>query len=68
MINNNENKKLSGYRKKRIEGKNKMDDNMESILNKIETEKKNNIKIFDKIKNLKVKIIKIKYVNNPNKA
>ena len=36
---NNENKKLS-LNRKRIERKNKIDDNMKSLLNQIRTEKK----------------------------
>ena len=37
---NNENKKLSRNRKRRIEQKNKIDDNMKLLLNKIKSEKK----------------------------
>ena len=40
MIMNNENKRLSRNRKRRIERKNKMHDNMKLLLNKIKTEKK----------------------------
>ena len=36
----NENKKLSRNRKRRIEQKNKIDDNIKLLLNKIKTEKK----------------------------
>ena len=36
----NENKQLSGNRKKRLERKIKMDDNMKLLLNKIKSEKK----------------------------
>ena len=50
---NNENKKLSRNRKKRIERKNKINDNKKSLLNKI--------------KNLEIELVKIKYSNNPNK-
>ena len=37
---NNDNRKLSRIRKRRIIRKNIMDDNMKSLLNKIKTEKK----------------------------
>ena len=37
---NNENKKLSRNGKRRIERKNKLDDNMKVLLNKIKSEKK----------------------------
>ena len=63
VIIDNENKKLSRNRKKRIERKSKINDNMKSLLNKIKTEKKN----FDKINQLEIEIVKIKYANNPNK-
>ena len=64
MITNNENKKLSRNRKKRIERKIKMDDKKKLLLNKIKTEKKN--KIFIK-KQLKIELVKFRYANNPNK-
>ena len=63
VIIDNENKKLSRNRKKRIERKSKINDNMKSLLNKIKTEKKN----VDKINQLEIEIVKIKYANNPNK-
>ena len=56
---NNENKKLSRNRK------NKINNNMKSLINKIKSEKKN--KNFDKIKNLETELVKIKYANNPKK-
>ena len=40
MINNNENKKLSRNKKRRNERKNKINNDMKLILNKIESEKK----------------------------
>ena len=40
MIMNNENKKLSQNRRRRVERKIKMDDKMKLILNNIKTEKK----------------------------
>ena len=48
----NENKKLSGKRKRRIEQKNEMDDEVKTLLNKIKSEKKKKNKNIDKIKNL----------------
>ena len=49
MINENENKKLSQERKRRIEWRNKIDDNMKKLINKIDTERKK-IEILVKIK------------------
>ena len=43
-----------------------MDGSMKLILNKIKTEKKKKKK-FDKIKELEIELVKIKYANNPNK-
>ena len=40
MIMNNENKRLSGDRERRIERKSRRDDNMKLLKNKIEAEKK----------------------------
>ena len=65
LIIDNENKKLSRNRKRRIDRKNKIDDNMKLLLNKIKSEKKK--KKLDKIKNLEIELVKIKYANNPNK-
>ena len=45
MIMNNENKKLSRKRKRRNEGRRKIDDNMKLLINKIKTEKKKKIEI-----------------------
>ena len=44
MIMNNENKKLSGNRKRRIERIFKMDDKMKLLLNKIKAERKKKVK------------------------
>ena len=44
MIINNENKKLSRNKKRRNERKNKMNDDMKVLLNKIKSEKKRFIK------------------------
>ena len=67
MIINNENKKLSRNRKRRIERKSKFNDNMKLLLNKIKSEKKKKNKDFDKIKQLEILLVNIKYANNPNK-
>ena len=67
MIINNENKKLSRNRKRRIERKSKLNDDMKLLLNKIKSEKKKKNKDFDKIKQLEILLVKIKYANNPYK-
>ena len=65
MIIDNENKKLSRNRKKRIERRNKINDDMKLLLNKIKTEKMK--KNFNKIKQLEIVLVNIKYANDPNK-
>ena len=67
MIINNETKKLSRNRKRRIERKNKLNDDMKLLLNKIKSEKRKKNKNLDKIKELEILLVKIKYANNPNK-
>ena len=67
MIINNENKKISRNRKRRTQRKNKIDDNMKLLLNKIKSEKKKKNKKIDKIKQLKILLVNIKYANDPNK-
>ena len=67
MIIKNENKKLSRNRKRRIKQKSKMDNNMKLLLNKIKTEKKGKNKNLDKIKQLEILVVNIKYANNHNK-
>ena len=67
MIINNETKKLSRNRKKRIERKNKISDDMKLLLNKIISEKKKKNKNLDKIKQLEILLVRIKYADNPNK-
>ena len=42
-----------------------MDDKLKSLLSKIKTEKKKK-KHFDKIKELEIDLVKIKYVKEPN--
>ena len=67
MITINENKKLSRNTKRRIERKNKIDENMKLLLNKIKSEKRKRNKNIDKIKELEVLLVNIKYANDPNK-
>ena len=67
MMAINENKKLSRNRKRRIERKFKMNDNMRLLLNKIKSEKKKKNKNIDKIKQLEILLVNIKYANDPNK-
>ena len=67
MINNYENKNLSRYRKRRIDRKNKIDENMKLLLNKIKSEKRKRNKDFDKIKQLEILLVNFKYANNPIK-
>ena len=67
MIINNENKKLSRNRKRRIERKSKIDNNMKIFLNKIKTGKGKRNKKLDKIKQLEILLVNIKYANDPNK-
>ena len=63
----NENKKLSRNRKRRIERRIKIDDKLKTLSNKIKTEKKKKYKIIDKIKELEMELVIIKYANNPKK-
>ena len=68
MIINNENKKLSRNRKRRINRRQKFSYDMKLLLNKIKSEKrKKKNKNFDKIKHLEKLLVKIKYANDPNK-
>ena len=62
----NENKKLSRNRKRRINRKNKINDDMKLLLNKIKSEKKKKNKNLDKIKELEILLVNIKYTNNPS--
>ena len=50
MIINNESKKLSRNTKRRNNRRDRMNDDMKLLLNKIKLEKKKKNKIFDKIK------------------
>ena len=67
MIINNENKKLSKNRKRRITRTLNMNNDMKLLLNKIKSEKKKRNKNLDKIKQLEILLVNIKYANNPNK-
>ena len=67
MIKNEDNKKISRNKKRTIERKIKLDDNMKSLFEKIKSEKKKKIKNIDKIKELKIVLVKMKYANMPNK-
>ena len=64
---NNETKKLSRSRKRRIARRINMNNDKKILLNKSKSEKKNKNKIFDKIKNLEILLVQIKYANEPNK-
>ena len=63
----NENKKLSRNRKRRIDRRNKINNDMKSLLNKIKSEKEKKNKIFDNINQLEILLVRNKYANNPNK-
>ena len=67
MMTSNENKKLSRNknRRRRIGRKNKINNDMKLFSNKIKSEKKN--KNFDKIKELEILLVRIKYADNPDK-
>ena len=67
MIINNETKKLSRNRKRRIDRKNKLNDDMKLLINRIKSEKKKKNKNIDKIKQLVILLVNIKYANDPNK-
>ena len=58
---------MSRSRKRRLERNIKDDDEMKSLLNKIETERKKKNKNLDKIKELEIKLVKNKYINIPDK-
>ena len=67
MIMDNENIKLSRNRRRRIERRNKISNDMNLLLNKIKSEKKKKNKNFNKIKQLEILLLNIKYANDPNK-
>ena len=65
---NNENQKLSRKRKRRIERNDKINNDEKLLLNRLKSaEKKKKNKKFEKIKQLKILLVNIKYVNTPNK-
>ena len=66
-MTNNENKKLSRNTKRRIDRKNKVNDDMKLLLNKIKSEKKKKKKNLDKIKQLEILLVRIKYADKPDK-
>ena len=63
---NNENKKLSRNRKRRIDRRNKINNDMKFLLNKIKSVKKKKKK-FHKIRQLKIILVRIKYADKPDK-
>ena len=67
MIIDNETKKLSRNRKRRIERKNKISGDMKLLLNKIESEEKKKNKDFNKIKQLEILLVRIKYADKLDK-
>ena len=67
MIINNETKNLSRNRKRRIQRRLNMNDDIKLLLNKIKSEKKKRNKNLDKIKNLEIQLVKIKYTNDLKK-
>ena len=66
MIMNNENKKLSRNRKRRIGRKIRMSSGEKLIINKNKTEEKIKIKNIDKIKQLETLLVHNKDADNPN--
>ena len=67
MIINNANKKLSRNRKRRIERRNRMNDDIKVLLNKIKTEKKKKYKNDGKVKQLENFLVRIKYADKPDR-
>ena len=67
MIMDNENKKLSRNRRRRIDRKSKMSNDLKLLLNKIKSEKKKKNENIDKIRQLEILIVNIKYGDNPKK-
>ena len=63
----NENKKISRNRKRRNDRKNKINDDMKLLLNKTKSKKKKKNQNFNKIKQLEILLVRIKYADNPNK-
>ena len=67
MMTINEKKKLSRNRKRRIDRRNKINDDMKLLLKKIKSEKKKKNKNFDKKKLLEILLVRIKYADKPDK-
>ena len=63
----NENKKLSRNGKKRIDRRNKINDDMNLLLNKIKSQKKKKNKDINKIKQLKILLVRFEYADGPDK-
>ena len=66
MIMDNETKKLSRNRRRRIERKKNFSDDMKILLNKIKSEKRKEYKNFNKIKQLEILLVQIKYADKPD--
>ena len=63
----NENKMLSRKRKRRIERRNRMNDDINIILNRIKTEKERIYGNDEKIKQLEILLVRMKYADKPDK-
>ena len=67
LIIYNENKELSRNKKRKIERRNRMNDDIKLLLNKIKTQKKKKYKNDEKIKQLEFLLVRIKYADKPDK-
>ena len=67
MIIDNENETLSRSRIRRIDHRNKINIDMKLLLDKIKSEKKTINKDINKIKQLEILLVKIKYADKPDK-
>ena len=67
MVINNENKKLSRNTKRKINRRNKINNDMNFLLNKIKSEKKKKYKNFDETKQLEILLLRINYADKPEK-
>ena len=63
----NEKKRLPQNREKRIERKIETVGKMKSLLNRNKSEKKKKIKNVDRVKELEIKLVKMKKAYNPDK-
>ena len=66
MIMNNENNKLSRNRKKRIDRRSKINNDMKLLINKIRSEKKKKNRNVHKIKELEILLVRITQTNLMN--